>query len=52
MQNYEYTVDEIAELLGVTKGRAYKGIGRLSDELKVKVLRVISISTKDFVTTC
>ena len=28
MQNYEYTVDEIAELLGVTKGRAYKGVGR------------------------
>lgn len=36
------TADEVAELLGVSRGYAYKVIRGLNDELKAKGLRVIS----------
>ena len=36
------TADEVAELLGVSRGYAYKVIRGLNDELKAKGFRVIS----------
>jgi sugar-specific transcriptional regulator TrmB len=36
------TADEVAELLGVSRGYAYKVIRVLNDELKAKGFRVIS----------
>lgn len=44
------TADEAAELLGVSRGYAYKVIRELNDELKKKGFRVISgkVPTKFF----
>ena len=36
------TADEVAELLGVSRGYAYKVIRGLNDEFKAKRIRVIS----------
>lgn len=45
-----FTADEVAEMLGVSKGYAYKIIRGLNEELEEKGFRVIAgkISTKFF----
>lgn len=44
------TADEVAELLGVSRGYAYKVVRGLNDELRAKGFRVISgkVPTKYF----
>lgn len=50
MMKMYVTADEVAELLGVSRGYAYKVIRGLNDELKANGFRVISgkVPTKYF----
>ena len=50
MMKMYFTADEVAEMLGISKGYAYKIIRGLNEELEEKGFRVIAgkISTKFF----